>query len=152
VGIGIAFGVFTAPALAAGSVINMRTPGDATAGSEYSIRLTGHVSGKEKLYLFVSPSTETGGPLPCKRTPASENKLASGTFWSLRRGSFTRSSKWTSAAPGAVSACAYLVKEGEPQVPSRGVLAHRFGSFTVGCGERCSLLGAQGPGGIALTD
>jgi hypothetical protein len=116
--------VFVATALASGNVVHAHAPQAATVGQSYAIRLSGHATKTERLYMFVDYHS-------CASTPGGEHVRANGDIWTVK-GDFRETSPgWSSPLKGKDHVCAYLVKASAPKNPNGDVLAHDFVTYVI---------------------
>jgi hypothetical protein len=119
--------VFAATTLAAsGNSVKPIPPPHPRAGVDYSIRVKGHASRSDTLYLFADYRR-------CAATPSEEHYLhgAFGYIWYHVKGDFDKASGLFKSRARRDHACAYLVKSSEPKNPNRGVVARGFATYRV---------------------
>jgi hypothetical protein len=121
----IVVAAFVGVALAAGNTVHVHPPADAKLNVAYSVSITGHTAGSERLYLFIDFHK-------CGATPAVEHQRANGDIWTLPGGKYKRTAKgWRSSLRGPDHACAYVQKLSQPVNSGAGILAHSFAGYTI---------------------
>ena len=121
---GALLATFAATALATGNSIHIHVPGNPTANQSYTIKLRGHAEGTKDLYIIVDYKG-------CAPTPAQEYARAkNGVVWRVQ-GDYVKSVPVKTPRSGTDHACAYLVKKSVPRIANRGVVDHRYVTYTV---------------------